>query len=79
MIEVPLAAGTFYSRVTRDAHAQDRDGERFFQYRELDEEESTPERGRLFEVMFGDGVWMLAREQDLDFSETAPQREEDRK
>lgn len=66
MTQVPRPAGTFHAIVTRDAEAQDRDGDAFFQFNELGE--SSPNgSGPLFEVLFGDGVWMLAREADLEF------------
>jgi len=67
MIDLPRAAGTFHAVSTRDGEARRRSGESFYQYRELSESEPS-DRGRLYEVLFADGVWMLAREDDLDFA-----------
>lgn len=58
--------GVFRSRTTRDASAQDRDGEMFFEANPLDERIPSPE-GDLFEARFADGVWILARTPDLTF------------
>lgn len=58
--------GVFHSRTTRDASAQDRDGEMFLEANPLDERIPSPE-GDLFEVRFADGLWMLARTPDLTF------------
>lgn len=56
--------GIFHANVTRDAEGQRRSGQPFYQLNELTETEPA-QRGRLFEVMFGDGIWMLAGEQGL--------------
>jgi len=66
MTQVPRPTGTFHAIATKDAQAQEHDGDAFFQFNELDESLPSPE-GRLFEILFGDGDWMLAREVDLEF------------
>lgn len=59
--------GTFHAVVTRDGEGQRRSGQPFYRLNELSETKPV-EGGRLFEVMFEDGMWMLAREQDLDLA-----------
>lgn len=57
--------GIFRARVTRDAEALARDGQPYFAMNRL-AEKSQPEFERgLFEIQFRDGIWMLAREDDL--------------
>jgi hypothetical protein len=57
--------GIFRARATRDGEALARDGEPYFAMNRL-EEANRPERERaLYEIQFGDGVWMLVREDDL--------------
>lgn len=56
--------GIFRARVTRDAEARARDGQPYFAMNRLTESQPELERG-LFEIQFGDGLWMLAREDDL--------------
>ena len=59
--------GVFHAVVTRDGEALARDGMVVIDLREL---EGTDTRGgRLFEVNFTDGLWMLATEADLEFHE----------
>lgn len=57
--------GTFPARVTRDAAALQRDGEPYFTMNRLEERSGTPGDRTLYEIRLGDGVWMLAREDDL--------------
>lgn len=57
--------GTFRARVTRDAAALERDGEQFYAMNRLDERRRSPDVRPLYEIQFSDGVWMLAREDDL--------------
>lgn len=57
--------GTFRARVTRDASALERDGEKYFAMNRLEEKHGRPDDRPLFEIQFADGVWMLAREDDL--------------
>jgi len=54
--------GTFHSMSTRDGEAHARDGQLVY------ESNHKGQDGRgadLFEVRFGDGLWMLATEDDL--------------
>lgn len=57
--------GTFHARVTRDGEAQRRDGEAYFMLNEL---EGDARGGELVEIMFEDGMWMIATAADLDLS-----------
>jgi hypothetical protein len=57
--------GTFKARVTRDAAALERDGERYFAMNRLVELHGRPGDRALFEIQFRDGAWMLVREDDL--------------
>lgn len=57
--------GTFRARVTRDAAALERDGQRYFAMNRLEERFARSGERGLYEIQFGDGVWMLAREDDL--------------
>ncbi|HXH78418.1 hypothetical protein [Nocardioides sp.] len=57
--------GTFRARVTRDAAAVERDGEQLFAMNRLEERRGRPGDRPLYEIQFSDGVWMLAREDDL--------------
>ena len=68
MTQVPRPAGRFRAVETRDAEAHSRSGDSFFQYRLLEEREPS-DRGALYEILFGDGMWMLARRVDLEFFE----------
>lgn len=65
MAEVHAAIGVFRAVVTRDGAALARSGEPFYERCELPETHST-EPGRLFEIRFGDGRWMLVREGDIE-------------
>lgn len=57
--------GVFRARATRDGEALTRDGQPYFAMNRL-AEQNRPEGGRdLFEIRFGDGLWMLVREDDL--------------
>lgn len=66
MIDTTRIAGTFHAVSTRDGEGMRRSGEHFYQYRELPER-APSESGALYEVLFADGVWMLARVVDLEF------------
>ena len=67
--------GKFRAVVTRDASAQDRDGQSYYDINRLSETlpefdtdriaELNRRGGELFEVQFSDGEWMLARGRDL--------------
>lgn len=48
--------GTFRARVTRDAAALERDGERYFAMNRLVERYQPSDERALFEFQFGDGV-----------------------
>jgi hypothetical protein len=54
--------GHFRAREVRDGEALKRDGEPFFQIHRLRTKDGRP----LFEILFGDGLWMLASEADLE-------------
>jgi len=54
--------GTFHARRTRDGEARRRDGQTFVLINELSS--SGPEQ--TFEIMFEDGVWMIAASDDLE-------------
>jgi hypothetical protein len=59
------AIGTFRAHSTRDGEAVTRDGQPYYAINRL-EEASKPEGERdLYEIQFGDGLWMLARLDDL--------------
>lgn len=53
--------GVFRARATRDAQARERDGMTIMLIKEL-QAEGEP----VFEVMFEDGVWILASSVDID-------------
>ncbi|MBS42151.1 MAG: hypothetical protein CMH83_03010 [Nocardioides sp.] len=57
------SAGIFRAIDTRDAAALRRDGQRFVDSRPL---RSTSGHEMQFEVLFEDGIWMLAGLRDLD-------------
>lgn len=57
--------GTFRARVTHDAVALERDGQRYFAMNRLDERDGGVGERPLYEIQFSDGLWMLAREDDL--------------
>jgi hypothetical protein len=54
--------GTFHARKTRDAAALDRDGQTFVLLNML----PTSGHDQTAEIMFDDGVWMLASLGDLE-------------
>jgi len=54
--------GTFHARKTRDAEAQRRDGQTFVLLNELPIRDGSTS----LEIMFEDGIWMLASPEDLD-------------
>ncbi|MBC7630537.1 hypothetical protein [Aeromicrobium sp.] len=80
----PEPLGVFRSISTRDGEAQRRDGEPYFAMKRLDEGLSTDDEayaaklmgrgGELYEVQFGDGVWMLTRVADLVAGTVSPAR-----
>lgn len=55
--------GTFHARQTRDGEAHRRDGQTYVMVNDLGEDDRG---GRLVEIMFEDGIWMLATSADLD-------------
>lgn len=54
--------GTFHARVTRDGEAHRRDGQTFVLINELPNRDGSTS----IEIMFEDGIWMLAEPGDLD-------------
>jgi len=58
--------GTFHARSTRDGEAHQRDGQTFVLINELGEDGRG---GRSVEIMFEDGVWMLATTTDLELAD----------
>ncbi len=63
-LHVVQPRGIFYARATKDAQAIARAGEVFYAIHELSQR--NPDQPTLFEVLFSDGAWMLAREADLE-------------
>lgn len=55
--------GTFNARLTRDGDAYRRDGQVYVLLNDMGEDDRG---GRLVEIMFEDGVWMLAATADLE-------------
>jgi hypothetical protein len=55
----------FRARVTRDGEALARDGQPYFSMNRLRELNRPDWERALFEIQFADGLWMLAREDDL--------------
>jgi hypothetical protein len=62
-LRVVRPRGTFRARLTRDGEARRRDGQTYVLENDLGEDD---EGGRLVEIMFKDGVWMLTTTADLD-------------
>jgi hypothetical protein len=56
------ALGVFHAVSTRDGEAQARDGQCFFALNTLDSQADEA----IAEIQFGDGLWMLASEKDLE-------------
>lgn len=54
--------GIFRARITRDGEALRRDGETFLLLNELPNRDGSSS----IEIMFEDGIWMLAEREDLD-------------
>lgn len=52
--------GWFHSVTTHDAASLERDGQPFYDIQELKSESQS-----VFEVLFADGIWMLADPDDL--------------
>lgn len=63
MTSVPI--GTFRAQSTRDGTALSRDGEPYFAINRLEERAKPAGDRDLFEVQFADGIWLLARLDDL--------------
>lgn len=57
--------GVFRARVTRDGEGLERDGQPYFQMNRMAEASRLDGDRDLFEIQFGDGLWMLVREDDL--------------
>ena len=57
--------GVFRARVTRDGEASSRDGQPYFAMNRMAETNRAEGDRDLFEIQFADGIWMLAREDDL--------------
>ena len=62
--------GTFRAVALRDGEALSRDGEPFYAFHEIPSGD-----GALFEVLFADGMWMLATPADLDFEPDPRERQ----
>lgn len=61
------ANGVFHAVATRDGEAWARDGHEFFEIRR----KGTDTDGvAVFEIRFGDGLWMLATAKDLEMART---------
>lgn len=63
MTSVPI--GTFRAHSTRDGTAFSRDGEPYFAINRLEARAKPAGDRDLFEIQFADGIWMLARLDDL--------------
>ncbi|WP_107706241.1 hypothetical protein [Nocardioides allogilvus] len=63
MISDPI--GIFRARSTKDGEAFERDGQSYFAINPLQERAKPAGDRDLFEIQFGDGIWMLARLDDL--------------
>lgn len=57
--------GTFHAVSTRDGEALVRDGQEFY---DINPRGTDHSGSGLFEIRFGDGVWMLATAEDLKHS-----------
>lgn len=57
--------GRFRAYSTRDGEAFARDGQPYFAINRLSETSKPEEERGLFEIQFADGLWMLARLDDL--------------
>lgn len=57
--------GVFRARSTRDGEAVSRDGQRYFSINRIEEQNPPSGARALYEIRFGDGLWMLVREDDL--------------
>jgi len=57
------ALGVFHAVSTRDGEAQARDGQAFFGVNPVESRGAEA----IVEIQFGDGLWMLATERDLNF------------
>jgi hypothetical protein len=58
------AVGVFHAVSTRDGEAQAREGQAFYAINRLDSQAHEA----IVEILFGDGVWMLAIPADLSIS-----------
>lgn len=64
VVEVPRAPlGIFRAVLTRDGEGCARDGQPFYQCNYV---WTDPRDGDIFEVLFGDGLWLLAATADLE-------------
>lgn len=63
MVSAPI--GTFHARSTNDAEALKRDGWQYIAINRLEETSKPPAERDLFEIQFEDGLWMLARLDDI--------------
>lgn len=57
--------GTFRARSTKDGEAFARDGQPYFAINRLEETAKRDGDRDLFEIQFADGIWVLARLDDL--------------
>ena len=65
MVDIPRSPlGTFRAVLTRDGEGCVRDGSPFYQCNFI---WTDPRDGDIYEVLFDDGLWMLAAEADLEF------------
>lgn len=64
-VEIPRAPlGTFRAVLTRDGEGCARDGQPFYQCNYV---WTDPRDGEILEILFGDGLWLLAAKADLEF------------
>ena len=66
MYSVPAGEpqGVFHAVTTRDGEGLARDGHPFY---EANAKDTAPFGQQLFEVRFGDGLWMLATAADIEW------------
>lgn len=57
--------GTFHAVSTRDGEARARDGQEFYEINPMGQD---PRGAKLFEIRFGDGLWMLVTSDDISVS-----------
>ena len=64
MVDIPRRPkGVFRAVMTRDGEGLNRDGQPYYQVNYI---WTDPRDGAIYEVLFADGLWMLAATADLD-------------